>query len=103
PVVANILVDVGVGLDEDQPRAAGRGGQLVGHPGAAILLLRRGHQQHVAVGQQVAEPGEVGAGGVGVFGRVGVGTVDQDQVGQRGQVALDQLYAIGGNANHLRR
>ena len=101
PVVADVLVDVGMGLDEYQPGAACGVGQFLGHPGAAIFLLRGGYQQYVAVGQEVAEAGEVGAGRAGVLGGVGVGTVDQDQVGQWGQIALDQFDVLGGDAQHL--
>ena len=50
---------VGVGLNENQVRAMGRGRKFVGHAGAAIFLLRGGNQQHVAFGQNRAEAGEI--------------------------------------------
>ena len=53
---------VGVGLHEDQLGAVRRGGQFVGHAGAAILLLRGGDQQHVALGQDRPQPRQVAVG-----------------------------------------
>ena len=108
-----------MGLHENQMRAAGRGGQFVGHPGAAVFLLRGGDQQHVALGQDRPQPGEVvarrgegrGERGEGgdetmrpiafpslsrlslslLFRRVRIGAIDQHQVAQRRQVAFDPL------------
>jgi hypothetical protein len=101
PIVADVLVHVGMGLDEDQPGAACRRGQLVGHPGAAVLLLCGSHQQHVAVRQQMPQPRQIGARRLRILGGVRVGAVDQHQLGQRGQVTLHQFDPVGADAQHL--
>ena len=62
PILADVGVHVGVGLHEHQVRARGRGGQFVGHPSAAVFLLRGGHQQHVALRQDRPQASEVVAG-----------------------------------------
>ena len=124
PVRADVFLLVGMGLDEDQPGAGGRGGQFLRHPGTAVLLLRGRHQQHVAMRQDAAQGGQVRSrrglarrtmrcsrgGGrhlvrvfLGAFRRVRIGAIDQHQLGQRRQIALDDLDVAGIDAEHLGR
>lgn len=84
PVVANIDIQVGIGLDEDQP-TTGRGeSQLAVDSRGMVLLLGGGVNQDVAVGEEPMEAFKITAGGFG-FVRVGVGTVDQDHRFEEGQ------------------
>ena len=105
-----------MGLHEDQPRPRGGGGKLLGHAGAAILLLRGGHDQHVAQRQDPPQPGQrrvrgtggapstLGPGrGSGGIGRIGVGAIDENQVRQRRQILLDQIDLAGVHAQDFRR
>ena len=55
------------------------------------------------MGEDRTEAGEIGAGGLHVLGRVGIGTIDQHQFGQRGQVALDKVDGLGFDTEHLGR
>ena len=119
PIVADVVVQIGMGLHEDQVGATRRRGQFVGHPGAAIFLLRGGDQQHVALRQDRPQPRQVAAeravrargedaAGVSVrcsvfLRRVRIGTIDQHQVAQRRQIALDQFHRGRVDAEHLGR
>ena len=97
PVVANIGVLVGMGLHEDQPCSRGGGGKLLGHAGAAVLLLRGGHDQDVAQRQDPPQPGQrrVGRQRSRGIGRIGVGAIDKNQVRQRRKILLDQIDLAG--------
>ena len=61
PIVADVGVQVGMGLHEDQVDAAGGGGQFVGHAGAAILLLGGRNKQHVTMGEDGSQPSQIAA------------------------------------------
>ena len=89
------------------------GRQLVGHVALAIFLLRRRDQQHVAVGQNRPQACQVvrrrprgirpaRLGGI-FFRRIRIGTIDQHQVGQRRQIALDEDPCAAIDAQHFRR
>ena len=105
PIIADIGVLLGMGLHEDQPCPRRGRGKFLGHPCAAVLLLRGGHDQDVAQRQDPPQSGQrrvrrQRAGGVG---RIGIGAIDQDQVRQRRQILLDQFDFVGIHAQDVGR
>ncbi len=103
PIVANILVGIGVRLHEDQPRAAGSQHQLLSHAGAAILLLCCRNQQHVAVWQNLPQPGQIAVGRLRFLRRVRIGAINQYEVCQRRQIPMNYLHILRRNAQELWR
>ncbi len=95
-------------LHKDQSRPGGRRGQFFRHSGAAVFLLRGGHQQHVAVRQYLSQTSKIirrfPAYGVleRYFGCIGIGAIHQHQLAEQGQIAYDQLNARGIDAQHFR-
>ncbi len=79
PVVANVFVEIGMCLDEEQPATDRRDAEFVGHAARAVFLLGRRVDQHVAVRQQAVQPLEVVPFGLR-FRRIGVGTVDEHDI-----------------------
>ena len=109
PIVADVVFDIGVGLHEDQSRTGRSSGQFLFDPGAAIFLLRGRDQQHVAVRQYFSQAGKIAVGLAqgsllrSCLGRVGIGTIDQHQIAEHGQIAGDQFDAGRIDAQHFRR
>ena len=85
PIVTDIDVAVGMGLHENQLATGGGIAEFPLYVRGAILLLGRGVDQHVAVGQKPPEPLEI-AGEVRLFGGIGIGTIDNHQVFQQRQI-----------------
>jgi hypothetical protein len=88
-------------LHEHEPRAGGRGRQLLRDACAAIFLLRRGHEQHVAVREQLAKPREIRCRRQRVFRGVGIGAIEQHQVAQDRHFAVHHLHRARVDAEHL--
>ena len=97
PVGADVGIARGVRLHEEQRPARGERGELAGHDPRTVFLRGRHDEQHVArrhhgleqvaVVVGVARPGRP-IGGSGLVGlRVGIGTVDEHDVGHRGGIA----------------
>ncbi len=59
PIVADVGIDVGMSLHEDQVCPGRCGGQFIGDAGAAVFLLRGGDQEHVALRQDRPQAGEI--------------------------------------------
>ncbi len=85
PIVADVLVELGVRLHENQPAAIGGQSQLVRDAARAVFLLSGGVDQHVAVRQQFVQSLEVAAFGVALR-RVRIRTIDQNNVLQEERV-----------------
>ena len=92
-------------LHEDQPCPRGGGGKFLGHPGAAVLLLRGGHDQNIAQRQDPPQSGQrrVRRQRAGGIGRIGIGAIDKDQVRQRRKILLDQVDLVGIHAQDFGR
>ena len=82
PIVANVFVEIGMRLHEEEPATDCRDAEFVGHSPGTVFLLCRGVDQYVAVRQQAVQPLEVVPLGLR-FRRVRVGTVDEHDVAQQ--------------------
>ena len=104
PVVPNVGIPGGVGLHEQQRPARSERGHLPGHDPRAVFLRGRHEQEHIAGGKHrleefavviaVARPGGAvcrlpAAMPRSLCLRVGVGAVDEHDVGDRRGVAAD--------------
>ena len=108
PIVADVLVDVGVSLHKEDTAAGCRGRQHFGDTCRAVFLLSGGVKQYVAEGQDLEESFEltgIGRGvarsGVGSWVGIGIGAIDEHNIPQHARVDSDDIDGVVGESERL--